>query len=177
MREKTVYTDGKKVTITGYSLRVGKRLFPFEDLVRYGMARIAPTRLPSILFMSLGAAVAALEYFRLIPEDVYYWVPVMRIAGYEVPQHLLVFSTGALLFFIGVVSMAVVPIRYAVRITNNMGTMNVIVSRRRDYIERIVDAIGTALHIRNMPEALEEERQREEKAREERPRTVRREIV
>src|SRR5690606_42053099 len=112
MREKTVYTDGKKVTITGYSLRVGKRLFPLEVLVRCGMARTAPTRLPSILFMSLGAAVAAFEYFRLIPENVYYWVPVTRVAGYEIPQHLLMFGTGALLFFVGAVSIAVVPVRY-----------------------------------------------------------------
>jgi hypothetical protein len=172
MREKTVYTDGKKVTITGYSLRVGKRLFPLEDLVRYGVARISPTRLPSILFMSLGAGIAALQYLRLIPETVYYWIPVARIAGYEVPQNILVFGTGALLFFVGAVSLIVVPTRYAVRITTNVGTMNVIVSRNRDYIERVVDAIGTALHIRSRAEMLAEEKEREE-----RPRTVRREIV
>lgn len=171
MREKTVYTDGKKVTITGYSLRVGKRLFPLEDLVRYGVAKISPTRLPSILFMTLGAAVAALEYLRLIPNDVYYWVPVVRLAGFEVPQHMFVFGTGAFLFFVGAVSLVVVPVRYAVRVTTNVGTMNVIVSRRRAYIERIVDAIGTALHIRSLPEPLQEERAREER------RTVRREIV
>jgi hypothetical protein len=172
MQEKTVYTDGKKVTITGYSLRVGKRLFPLEDLVRYGVARISPTRLPSILFMSLGAGIAALQYLRLIPETVYYWIPVARIAGYEVPQNILVFGTGALLFFVGAVSLIVVPTRYAVRITTNVGTMNVIVSRNRDYIERVVDAIGTALHIRSRAEMLAEEKEREE-----RPRTVRREIV
>jgi len=172
MREKTVYTDGKKVTITGYSLRVGKRLFPLEDLVRYGVARISPTRLPSILFMSLGAGIAALQYLRLIPETVYYWIPVARIAGYEVPQNILVFGTGALLFFVGAVSLIVVPTRYAVRITTNVGTMNVIVSRNRDYIERVVDAIGTALHIKSRAEFLEEEKEREQ-----RPRTVRKEIV
>jgi len=122
--------------------------------------------------MSLGAGIAALQYLRLIPETVYYWIPVARIAGYEVPQNILVFGTGALLFFVGAVSLIVVPTRYAVRITTNVGTMNVIVSRNRDYIERVVDAIGTALHLRNMTEALKEER-----ARDERPRTVRREIV
>jgi hypothetical protein len=172
MREKTVYTDGKKVTITGYSLRVGKRLFPLEDLVKYGVARISPTRLPSILFISLGAGLAVMQYLRLIPADVYYWVPVVRIAGVEVPQNILVFGTGAFLFFLGIVSLIVVPTRYAVRITTNIGTMNVIVSRRREYIERIVDAIGTAMHFRSMPEALKEERAREERAR-----PVRKEIV
>jgi hypothetical protein len=172
MREKTVYTDGKKVTITVYSLRVGKRLFPLEDLNKYGVARISPTRFPSILLMTLGAAVAAAQWFRLIPENVYYWVPVVRLAGFVVPQNIFVFSTGAFLFFMGAVSLIVVPVRYAVRITTNMGTMNVIVSSRREYIERIVDAIGTALHIRSKPEALREEREREEGAR-----TVRREIV
>jgi hypothetical protein len=172
MQEKTVYTDGKKVTITGYSLRVGKRLFPLEDLVKYGVARISPTRLPSILFISLGAGLAVMQYLRLIPADVYYWVPVVRIAGVEVPQNILVFGTGAFLFFLGIVSLIVVPTRYAVRITTNIGTMNVIVSRRREYIERIVDAIGTALHIRSRAEMLAEEKEREE-----RPRTVRREIV
>ena len=175
MREKTVYTDGKKVTVTGYSLRVGKRLFPLEDLVKYGVARISPTRLPSIMFMSLGAAIAAVEYFRLIPDYVYYWVPVVRVEGYEVPQNMLVFSTGVFLFFVGMVSLVVVPVRYAVRVTTNVGTMNVLVSRRRKYIEDIVDAITAALHVRSMPEALREER--EERLREENTRTVRREIV
>lgn len=174
MREKTVYTDGKKVTITGYSLRVGKRLFPLEDLVRYGVARISPTRIPSVIFMLLGAALAASQYLRLIPENVYYWVPVVRVAGFEVPQNIFVFGTGAFLFFLGAVSIIVVPVRYAVRITTNMGTMNVLVSRRRAYIEGVVDAIGTAFHIRSMPEALREERRDET---EERPKTVRREIV
>lgn len=172
MREKTVYTDGKKVTITGYSLRVGKRLFPLEDLVKYGVARISPTRPPSVLFMSLGAGIAAVQYFRLIPESVYYWVPVARVAGVVIPQNVLVFGTGAFLFFLGLVSLVVVPVRYAVRITTNIGTMNVIVSRNRDYIERIVDAIGTALHIKSRAEFLEEEKEREQ-----RPRTVRKEIV
>lgn len=173
MREKTVYTDGKKVTITGYSLRVGKRLFPLEDLVRYGVARISPTRLPSIFFMTLGAGVAASEYFRVIPEDVYYWVPVVRLPGFEVPQGMLLFTVGAFLFFVGLVSLIVVPVRYAVRITTNMGTMNVIVSRRREYIERIVDAIGTAVHLRSRQEWLRDEPE----GREAKPTTVRREIV
>src|SRR5690606_40101680 len=167
MREKTVYTDGKKVTITGYSLRVGKRLFPLEDLVKYGVARISPTRLPSILFISLGAGLAVMQYLRLIPADVYYWVPVVRIAGVEVPLNFLVFGTGSFLFFLGIISLIVVPTRYAVRITTNIGTMNVIVSRRREYIERVVDAIGTALHIKSRAEFLEEEKEREQ-----RPRTV-----
>jgi hypothetical protein len=168
MREKTVYTDGKRVTVTGYSLRVGKRLYPLEDISRFGISRIVPARFPSVALMGLGAAIAALEFFKTIPYYVYYWVPAFTVYDYKVSQSELLTGTGVLLFSIGFLSLIVVPVRYGVRINSHVGDMNVVVSRRKKYVERIVDAIGEGLR-RNRNETRTEE--------EEHARTVKKEIV
>lgn len=167
MREKIVFTDGKKVTVTPYSLRVGKRLYPFEDITKYGLTRIRPNRLPALALMLTGAAVAAVEYFKVVPPNVYYWVPQsVTISDFTFSQSDIVTGAGILLFAFGLIAFVAMPTRYAVRVVNAVGDINAVTTRRKKYAQQIVDAIGIGIRSKQI-----------EPRREERVRTVRKEIV
>lgn len=167
MREKIVYTDGNKVTVTGYSLRVGKRLYPFEDITKYGLTRIRPNRLPAIALMILGAAVAAIPYVEVIPSNALYWLPEeVTVYNYNFSQADIVTGTGITLFVLGLTSLFALRARYGVRIVNAVGDINAVVTRRKKHAEQIVDAISEGIQRKRMEAKLEEGARR-----------VRREIV
>lgn len=155
MSQKTVYTDGKRVTVTGLSLRVGGRLYPLHDITRYGFATVVPERRLAILMISIGIAIAAMGMLEAIPAYAYQWIPAVTIQGYAIPPGELVNGSGLALIGLGLLALIAVPVRYAVRITTGAGEMNVVVSRRKAYIKRIVDGLGKALR-RHYSDSAEE---------------------
>src|SRR5690606_3699263 len=156
MREKTVYTDGKKVTVTAYSLRVGKRLYPFDDILQYGLRRVRPNRFPSIALMVTGAAVAAVQYLNVIPAEVMYWVPPEVTAyDYKLSQADLVTGAGALLFALGLLSMFMLRTRYGVHVVTSFEDKNAVVTARRKHAEQIIDALDEGLQRKKMESILE----------------------
>lgn len=157
MREKTVYTDGKKVTVTAYSLRVGKRLYPFEDITRYGLRRVRPNRLPSIALMITGAAVAAVGYLKVIPTEVLYWVPgEVAVYDFKLSQSDMVTGTGMLLFALGLISLFVLRTRYGVHVITAFENKNAVVTGKRHAVQ-IVDAMDEGIQRKKMEAMLEGE--------------------
>ena len=155
MREKTVYTNGKKVTVTAYSLRVGKHLYPFDDIIRYGLRRVKPNWFPSIALMIAGAAVAAIEYFKVVPADVLYWVPDEVAAyDYRFSQSDIVTGTGILLSALGLISLFVLRVRYGVHVVTSFEDKNAVVTARRKHAEQIVDALDEGLQRKKMESML-----------------------
>lgn len=157
MREKIVYTDGNKVTVTAYSLRVGKRLYPFEDITKYGINKIRPNRIPAIALMILGAAVAAVPFVEVIPANALYWLPAeVTVYNYSFSQSDVVTGTGIVLFALALTSLFALRTRYGVRVVNGVGDINAVVTRRKKHAEQIVDAIGEGIHLKRMEAKLEE---------------------
>ena len=158
MREKTVFTDGKKVTVTAYSLRVGKRLYPFDDIIQYGLRRVRPNFFPSVALMLIGAAVAGIQYFKLMPTEVLYWVPPDVTAyNYKLSQAELVTGAGVLLFALGLISLVTLRVRYGVHVVTSFENKNAVVTARRKHAEQIVDAIDEGLQRKKMEAMLEGE--------------------
>lgn len=156
MREKTVYTDGKKVTVTAYSLRVGKRLYPFEDIIQYGLRRVRPNRLPAIAFMVIGAAVAAVEYLKVIPPDIWQWVPPDVTAyNYKLSQSELVTGAGMMMFVLGLMSLFILRTRYGVHVVTAFENKNAVVTARRKHAEQIVDAMDEGMQRKKMESMVE----------------------
>jgi len=76
------------------------------------------------------------------------------INGSYVSANTLALWTGLGLALIGIVAIAAVRERYAVRIATAEGEKNAIVSHKKEYIAQIVDALNKAityLHVSTTP--------------------------
>ena len=70
----------------------------------------------------------------------------MEINGDVVTANTVAIWTGAALALIGVLILAIVRERYAVRIATAEGEKNAVVSDKKEYISQIVDALNVAFN-------------------------------
>jgi Family of unknown function (DUF6232) len=143
--DNTIYTDGRRVAVTGHSLRVGKRIYPLNDISRYGLSKIIPERKTGVLMVLAGIAIGATAWLEVIPDNVDQWIPSLAIYGFAIPKRELLESIGTGLFVSGLLALIFTPVRYSVRIAIGAGEMDVVTSRKKKYISQIVEGLGEGL--------------------------------
>lgn len=108
--------------------------------------------------MLIGAAVAAVQYFKLMPAEIMYWVPPDVTAyNYKLSQAELVTGAGVLLFALGLISLVTLRVRYGVHVVTSFENKNAVVTARRKHAEQIVDALDEGLQRKRMESMLEGE--------------------
>ena len=91
----------------------------------------------------LGLVAAVLGFLNLVPADM-----SLRTDNGVVDSNTLAIWVGIALALVGILLLASMHDRYAVRIGTAEGEKNAVVSRKREYIAQIVDAIHNAFNIR-----------------------------
>ena len=135
------YTDGHQVTITDSGIKVKKTLYHLNGITRHGLSVIYPPRVPFILLIVLGCGLFLAGTMNFIPAT---WNTYVIIFGFSFLVVSLLMGGGVLLVLIGIFVMLRLREKYAVHITTAEGEKDVIVSRSREYISQIVDALNRA---------------------------------
>lgn len=144
-KDTVIYADSS-VVVTQSTFRVRKALYKLNGILRLSMWTIQPDRWPGAFLLLLGSALAAFAFWIGVPPlrfsassnnlDLQYWV----------------FLSGGVAALAGFLMMIGAQKRYAVRITTDAeGEKNALVSRKREYIAQVVDAIHTALDTTGVP--------------------------
>lgn len=133
--DRIVYTDGHDVTVTDSALHIGNTAYKLDGIIRYGLIVIRPQRLAGIALILLGLVVAAAGFFRLLPADMYVDHNML------LDLNLIAQVLGVVLLMGGVVAAILSREKYALRIATAEGEKNAVVSRRKEYINQIVDAL------------------------------------
>lgn len=141
--DKVIYTDGRDVTVTDSTLKVKSTSYKLSGITNVMMRTIHPDRWPAILLLLLGLVAAVLGFLNLVPADM-----SLRTDNGVVDSNTLAIWVGIGLALIGILLLASMHDRYAVRIGTAEGEKNAVVSRKREYIAQIVDAIHNAFNIR-----------------------------
>ena len=145
IQKKILYTDGHEVTVTDSFFQVRKTLYLLAGITRHGFLVVPPDRLPAFMMIILGAMMATMGVSHLIPQSS---IPNVEFYSVELSANSLAIGLGLGLLVAGFLMMGLMKDRYAVRIATAEGEKNVLVSRRREYIEQIVDALNKAfLHF------------------------------
>jgi hypothetical protein len=135
------YTDGHQVTITDSGIRVKKTLYRLNGITRHGLSIIYPPRVPFIALIVLGIGLFIAGTMNLIPAT---WNTYVNISGFYFLAVSLFMAGGVLLVLIGILVMLKLREKYAVHISTAEGEKDVVVSRSREYISQIVDALNRA---------------------------------
>jgi hypothetical protein len=135
------YTDGHQVTITDSGIKVRKTLYHLKGITRHGLSVIYPPRVPFILLIVLGSGLFIAGSMNFIPAT---WNTYVIIFGFSFLVVSLFMGSGVLLVLTGIFVMLRLREKYAVHITTAEGEKDVVVSRSREYISQIVDALNRA---------------------------------
>ena len=141
--DKVIYTDGRGITITDSTFQVNKTSYRINGITKHGLMIIRPERLPGLLLLIVGFIVAIIGIVGLIPPSL---IGNVQIGGKLVSANMLALWTGAAVAALGLLILAVVRERYAVRISTAEGEKNAVVSNRKEYIAQIVNALDNAYY-------------------------------
>jgi hypothetical protein len=141
--DKVIYTDGRDVTVTDSTLKVKHTSYNLNGITKLSFWTIRPDRWPGIFLIVLGLAAAVCGFMNLIPAD----MNVKTDSGEVVSGNTLALLVGIVLALIGFVILLFARERYAVRIATAEGEKNAVVSRKREYIAQIIDAIHSAFDL------------------------------
>jgi len=135
------YTDGHQVTITDSGIKVKKTLYRLNGITRHGLSIISPPRVPFIALIILGTGLFLTGTMNLIPAT---WNPYVYVFGFSFLVVSVFMTSGVLLVLTGIFVMLKLREKYAVHIITAEGEKDVVVSRSREYISQIVDALNRA---------------------------------
>jgi hypothetical protein len=140
--DKIIYTDGRDVTVTDSTLKVKNTSYQINGITKLCMWTIHPDRWPGILLLLVGIGAAVCGYLGYIPPSINIKTDNGVISG-----NTLFLWGGVALAVIGLLIVALMRDRYAVRIATAEGEKNAIVSSKREYIQQIVDALNRSFNF------------------------------
>lgn len=139
--DKVLYTDGRGITVTDSTFRVKNTSYRLDGIIKHGLLIMRPERLPGMMLLIVGFIVAVIGILNLIPPS---FIPDMQIRDQYVTANEVAMWAGGGLALIGLLVVAVVRERYAVRIATAEGEKNAVVSDKKEYISQIVNALNEA---------------------------------
>jgi len=140
--DKVIYTDGRDVTVTDSELKVKNTSYHLNGVTKLSFWTIRPERWPGVLLMLLGITAAVLGVLKIVPSA----LSMLTNEG-VIGSNTLALWVGIALAAFGVLILLVSKERYAVRIGTAEGEKNAVVSRKREYIAQIVDAVHSAFDL------------------------------
>jgi hypothetical protein len=150
---KVIYTDGRGITVTDSTFQVNKTSYHINGITKHGLMIIRPERLPGLLLLIVGFLVAMIGILGLIPASL---IGGMQIGNELVSANVVAMWAGACVALLGLLILAVVRERYAVRIATAEGEKNAVVSNKKEYIAQIVNALDDAFRNNTSPLAAQD---------------------
>src|SRR5258708_4434370 len=137
--EKVLYTDGHEVTVTESSFKVRKTMYQLKGIIHHDFLVLHPHRIPSLLIMMIGVLTMMMGVFHWIPKNS---MRAFQILSFQISENVAAISIGAVLLAAGAVILSFTKERYAIRLATAEGEKNVLVSKRKEYVAQILDALN-----------------------------------
>ena len=139
--EKVLYTDGHDVTVTESIFQVKKTMYQLKGIIHHDFLVIYPHRIPALLIMLMGAVTIFLAVFRWQPLTA---LPSIHLLSLGISGMQTAIVMGCVLLAIGSVILMAARVRYAIHLETAEGGRNVLVSKRKEYVAQVLDALNKA---------------------------------
>ena len=140
--DRVIYTDGRDVMVTDSAFKVRNTSYNLSGITKLSFWTIRAERWPGILLLLFGLTAAVLGFLGKVPADL-----SIQTDNGMIGSNTLALWAGIGLAVVGLLSLMLAHERYAVRIGTAEGEKNAVVSRRREYIAQIVDAVHSAFDL------------------------------
>ena len=141
--DKVIYTDGRGITVTDSTFQVNKTSYRINGITKHGLMIIRTERLPGLMLLIVGFIVAIIGIVGLIPPSL---IGSFQIGDGLVSANMVAMWTGVGVALLGLLILAIVRERYAVRISTAEGEKNAVISNKKEYIAQIVNALDNAFY-------------------------------
>jgi hypothetical protein len=143
--DKILYTDGHDVTVTDSTFQVKNTSYSLKGIIKHGLLIVRPQRLPGILLMLAGLILGLCGFMNVFPINAF---GEMRTdSGEFINANTIIMWIGVAFFVIGIIVIALIREKYAVRIATAEGEKNAVVSYLKEYVAQIVNALNEALRF------------------------------
>lgn len=143
--DKVLYSDGTVVTVTERMLQVKKTGYDLKGITKYGLSILQPLRIPWLAVLVLGIGMVVAGATQAVPAT---WVREGYVDDVLVTGNLVAILLGSVLILFATGVLLSLSERYAVSITTADGERNVVVSKRKEYVTCIVNALNSAFFAR-----------------------------
>ena len=139
--DKVLYTDGHDVMVTDSTFHVKKQEYRLNGITRCAMMVLQPKRAPGIVLVLLGLGLAAMGFLGVFKPEMF---PDVRFDNAEYTMNTVALWGGGFFVVLGMIWLAIVREKYAVRIATAEGEKDAVVSTQKEYVFQIVEAINNA---------------------------------
>ncbi|MFZ5973341.1 MAG: DUF6232 family protein [Bacteroidota bacterium] len=139
---KVLYTDGHQVTITDSVFQVKGNRYRLDGIIRHTCLVLPPRRVPVLITIALGVVFMALGVFNSVPPQL---ISHLELGNLVVSARGLSLVFGAATLMAGIAFLIASKEKYSVHILTAEGEKAVVVSKQKEYIEMIGDALARAL--------------------------------
>ena len=139
------YTDGHSVTVTDSVFQVKRKWYRLNGITSHGFHIIPPVRMPGIALLMLGTLLVILGLMGMLPDDV---IAPVTVFNQTMGFNKIAAAGGMGLIVPGIIILILIRERYAVSITTAEGEKDVVVSKRKEYVSQIVNALNEAFFAR-----------------------------
>jgi hypothetical protein len=136
-QNKFLYSDGKEVFVTQSTLQTKKKLYRLKGITDFGLSVLRPNRIPGLIVFIIGATIAADGFLYFLPASFFESLSIP--AAYS--QSNILIPIGIFIAVIGLALMVLIRKRYAVRIETAEGKKDAVVSKRKEYVDLILNAM------------------------------------
>lgn len=144
IHDKILYTDGHDVTVTDTMFHVRNMSYHLIGITKHGLHIVRPHRLPGFLLVIAGVLVLVGGMLNLVPKG---FIPSIDMFGIYLTGSAILLGTGAAIVLVGVLIIGLLRERYAVRIATAEGEKDVVVSKQKEYVAQIINALNRAFNF------------------------------
>ncbi|NJO02272.1 MAG: DUF308 domain-containing protein [Bacteroidia bacterium] len=143
MRQNTIYSDGHGIHVTEEEFRAGRHVYKLDGVTEVKMVEKAPRHFTAIALLVMGVLALIAGILSLFPLAPLTYNAVLT-------WNELAMILGVLLIIAGVALIIAARRKYAVLVTTAEGTREVLVSRDREYVAHVLNALKQAYRERNI---------------------------
>jgi len=136
-QNKFLYSDGKEVFVTQSTLQTKKKLYRLKGITDFGLSVLRPNRIPGLIVFLIGATIAADGFLYFLPASFFEFLSIPTAYS----QSNILIPIGIFIAVIGLALMVLIRRRYAVRIETAEGKKDAVVSKRKEYVDLILNAM------------------------------------
>lgn len=138
--EVSYFTDGE-VEVTRSHFQVKNTTYLLNKLYGHRVSIILPQRAPLAIVIALGVLIFNCGAINLLPANL---SGSISIAGVSLMMNAVVMSFGVLLTLIATFMVIRQREKYEVKISTDGGEKTALISKRREYVNQIIDALNHA---------------------------------
>ncbi len=136
-----LYTDGRDVVVTDSQLQAKGSRYSLKGITDFGLTIIKPKILPGLLIALLGGFLIVDAFLFVIPDSFMESFLLPTTGEGRVEMELIV---GISAFLIGAGYILLSRKKYALRIETAEGDKNVVISKKKEYIDQVIAALQKA---------------------------------